>query len=350
MNNELRIIDANYNRCREGLRVMEEYCRFILDNEGLTARTKTVRHELSRLIDLIPVRDRLQQRNTPGDVGTSITLATEANRQSLESVLTAAVCRVSEALRAIEEYAKVSHPVVASGIEQLRYQCYDLEKVLFNALHQSRFFNVALYVILTEEYCRHNIIDTVKAVLAGGADCIQYRQKEFAGQQTLDTTLQIAELCREFDVLFIVNDRSDLALAARADGVHLGQDDLPPLAARNIMGQFAIIGRTCHNLDEIAQARHENIDYIGIGSIFGSATKPSVPRTGTDFISAARKLYNGPIVAIGGVTSDNAALAIGAGADAVAVCQAITAEDDPRKATESIKSVLKLKKQNICTE
>ncbi|MBN2063381.1 MAG: thiamine phosphate synthase [Sedimentisphaerales bacterium] len=350
MNNELRIIDANYNRCREGLRVMEEYCRFIIDNEDLTARTKVVRHELSRLIDLIPAQARLQQRNTPGDVGTAITLDSEASRQSLFSVLTAATCRVSEALRAIEEFAKISYPIVASGIEQLRYQCYDLEKMLFASFQRRRVSEVALYVILTEEYCRHNIIDTAKAVLAGGADCIQYRQKEFAGQQTLDTTLLIAELCREFDALFIVNDRSDLALASRADGVHLGQDDLPPLAARSIMGQFAILGRTCHNLDEVAQARHENIDYIGIGSIFGSATKPSVPQTGTDFISAARKLYQGAIVAIGGVTADNAALAINAGADAVCVCQAITAQDDPRKATESIKSVLKRNKHNICTE
>lgn len=339
-----RIIDANFNRGREGLRVMEEYARFGINDSVLSERLKSARHELCRLIAVLPQRKLLDNRDTPGDVGTNISLASEGRRDNIESVLKAASARVCEALRAIEEYSKTSnYPQISAGIEQLRYTVYELEKTLLGRIARCRFDTVELCVLITEEFCRIKPVETARDILQAGADCIQYREKELLGRQTVDTALAIAELCREYKAILIINDRCDLAGACEADGVHLGQSDLPPAIARNLLGFSAILGRTCHNLDEVSVAKTEDIDYIGIGSIFGSLTKPEIVKTGTKFITDARKIYDGPIIAIGGVTEDNAHEAIEAGATGVAVCQAIISAENPAQATENMKKILRKK-------
>ncbi len=343
-----RIIDANFNRSREGLRVMEEYARFALNDSSLTEKIKNIRHQLAQLVGKLPQRKLLDNRDTPGDVGTTITLESEARRDNIISVIKAASSRVSEALRAIEEYTKTSsHPEIATGIEQLRYLSYELEKQLIGKITRKKFNNVALYVLITEELCRLSPVETAREILKAGVDCIQYREKDILGQQTIDQLLSIAELCRENDSMLIINDRCDLAQISISDGAHLGQSDIPPAYARELLGFSAIIGRTCHNLDEVSTAKTEDVDYIGIGSIFGSPTKPEVPKTGTKFISDTRKLYRGPIIAIGGVTKDNAAEAILAGADGVAVCQSIISAANPAKAAEDMKNTLTNAKKQI---
>ena len=339
-NSIYRIIDANFNRSREGLRVLEEYARFILDDQQLTEKFKSARHELCRLIGTLNAKDLLDSRDTPGDVGTEVALASEAKRDNVSSVVKAAAARLSEALRAIEEYAKTIAPDVASGIEQLRYQGYELEKQIFAKISRKRFDNVNLYVLITADLCKLDPVETAKQILEAGTDCIQLREKEMLGQQTIDMTCEISELCNRHNALLIINDRCDLAAVSKAHGVHLGMNDLPPEPARMIVGTSSIIGRTCHNLDEVSSTNSEDIDYIGIGSIFGSETKPDIPKTGTQFIEKAKKIIKYPIVAIGGVTDKNAADAISAGAQAVAVCQNIISSDNPGKAAEKVRKVI----------
>ena len=160
------------------------------------------------------------------------------------------------------------------------------------------------------------------------------------GNETLELACNIAELCKKHNALLIINDRCDLAAISGAHGVHLGMNDLPPEPARKIIGTSAIIGRTCHNLDEVSNTNSEDIDYIGIGSIFGSETKPDIPKTGTEFITTTKKITKHPIVAIGGVTDKNAAEAVSAGAQAVAVCQNVISADNPGKAAEKIRKAI----------
>ena len=340
MDKVFRIIDANYNRAREGLRVMEECARFILDNTELTSSIKSARHALSSLIGQLPNELLTDNRDTPGDVGTELTLPTETSRKDLNSVIKAAAGRLSEALRAIEEYSKLSCPEISAGIEKVRYQGYELEKQLISLYARNDFNNVKLYVLITEEYCKYDPIKTAELILKGGTDCIQYREKELNGNTTISIAKELMDLCSQYNAKLIINDRCDLTLACRAHGVHLGQDDLPPAIAREILGPSSIIGQTCHNLDEVSAAKNVDIDYIGIGSIFGSQTKPGVEKTGTEYIRSARKIYDKPIIAIGGVNKDNAAEAIEAGADGVAVCQAIISASDPQAAAEQIKTAI----------
>ncbi len=339
-NSILRIIDANFNRSREGLRVLEEYARFILDDQPLTESFKSARHELCRLIGKLNAADLLDSRDTPGDVGTTVSLASETNRENISAVVKAAAARLSEALRAIEEYAKTFAPEVSAGIEKLRYHGYELEKQIFARISRKKFDKVRLYVLITGELCKFDPVETARLILEAGTDCIQYREKELLGSETLDTACAIAELCKTNNALFIINDRCDLAAISNAHGVHLGMNDLPPGPARKIVGSSSIIGRTCHNLDEVSITNDEDIDYIGIGSIFGSETKPDIPKTGTDFIEKTRKITQNPIVAIGGVTDKNAADAIAAGAQAVAVCQNIISADNPAIAAEKVRKAI----------
>ena len=342
-NSIYRIIDANFNRSREGLRVLEEYARFILNDKQLTESFKSARHALCKHIGTLNLSDLLDSRDTPGDVGTAVTLASEAKRDNTGAIVKAAAARLSEALRAIEEYAKNIAPEISSNIERLRYQSYELEKQIFARITRKRFDKVKLYVLITAELCKHPPIETARQILEAGTDCIQFREKEMLGQETLDTACAILELCNKHDALLLINDRCDLTAVSNAHGVHLGMNDLPPEPARKIIGTSSIIGRTCHNLDEVSCTNSEDIDYIGIGSIFGSETKPDIPKTGTEFIEQTRKITQHPIVAIGGITDINAADAISAGAQAVAVCQNIISAENPGKAAEKIKTLI----QNI---
>ncbi len=177
MPNVKRILDANANRAREALRVMEEAARFVLDDEALTADIKQLRHDLASALAMLHGLEAA--RNTPGDVGTSITTASERQRESVAQVVTAAGKRLSEALRAMEEYGKAINGEFAGQIEQLRYRGYDLEQRLDRALASGKPRQWRLCVLVSEALCvHHSWHDVAKACVEGGADCIQLREKE----------------------------------------------------------------------------------------------------------------------------------------------------------------------------
>ena len=341
INNQLRIVDANFNRAREALRVIEDYARFVLDDTYLTGLAKQLRHDLCDCINQLPTPRPITERDILGDVGTSI--ATDAEKQRLDAlmVVTAATRRLTEALRSLEEYCKIESSQIGEKLESLRYRAYDLEKrVILRAKPVKQFIDVRLYVIITENLCRKAVLEVVREVLAGGADCIQLREKDKSDRQILDLGSQIAGLCHESKALFIMNDRPDLAVLAGADGVHLGQDDLTINQARKIILSRMIVGKSAHNLSEARLALDEDPDYLAVGSIFASGTKPDVSVAGTELIQEVKKLYNGPIIAIGGITPDNAQMAIAAGASGIAVCQAVLGVDSPKTACRNIRQKL----------
>ena len=338
--NLIRLLDANFNRAREALRVMEDCARFVLDDPALSNTAKQARHDLCTAMRVYADADLLACRDTPGDVGTGLTGSNESVRADMNNVILAAGRRLSEALRCLEEYSKLDQPACAAAIEAVRYRGYDLEKCLIEVLTgTARFAKVRLYVLLTAALCRRSLLDTARAAIDGGADCLQLREKDMTAQTLLKTAAELSDLCKRNDVLLFINDRTDIAATAGADGVHLGLDDLSVTQARRLAPTL-MTGSTAHSTDEAREAKNQRPTYIALGSIFGSPTKPDVPRTGTDLIRDVRAFYDGPLVAIGGVTETNAAAAIAAGATSVAVCDAVIATENPDRAAAAIRKRL----------
>ena len=337
----LRLLDANFNRAREALRVLEDYARFILNDGPLSRSAKTMRHDLSRIVSGLGGEALAVSRDTPHDVGTQISTASERRRADALAVIQAAAKRLTEALRCLEEYGKIDSADLGSELEALRYRAYELERqILLRANVSARLADIRLYVLLTEELCSGPILEVARAVLAGGADCIQLRQKDVPDAELLRLATAVSELCHQAGAMFIVNDRPDLAVLADADGVHLGQGDLPVSEARRVMGARMVAGRSTHSLQEAQAAIKEGADYIAVGSIYPSRTKPGVAAAGTKLLQQIRDICERPIIAIGGINTDNAHAALTAGATAVAVCQAVIADAQPGEAARRIKQGL----------
>ena len=182
--------------------------------------------------------------------------------------------------------------------------------------------------------------EQVKLLSLGGATLIQLREKRLSALQFYEQAKAAVATARETGAQLIVNDRVDVALAAGAKGVHLGQDDLPPEAARRLIGNEAVIGYSTHNVEQAQKALTLPIDYIAIGPIFETATKSDTsPTLGLDGLKAVRKIVGSvPIVAIGGVSHANARAVIEAGADAVAIISALLS--DPDRIIEATRTLL----------
>jgi thiamine-phosphate pyrophosphorylase len=207
--------------------------------------------------------------------------------------------------------------------------------------------------VITPDACRLCVItdpslarglshfDIAMRAVDGGASMIQLRDKMTGPRQLLSEAREIARLCRARGVCFIVNDRLDLALAADADGVHLGQDDLPPKAARTILGRDKFLGVSTHSLEQAIWAAEQGADYLGIGPIFATGTKATgyEPR-GCDIIRQLRTRIDLPLVAIGGITLSNVGEIVRAGATGVAVISAIVGADDITAATAAFATAI----------
>ncbi|HZY31658.1 MAG TPA: thiamine phosphate synthase [Candidatus Methylomirabilis sp.] len=179
-------------------------------------------------------------------------------------------------------------------------------------------------------------VDIARCALEGGATMIQLRDKSAGLRGLLPQAREIASLCRSRGAHFIVNDRSDLALAVDADGVHLGQNDVPPMAARAALGPGKILGVSTHSLEQAVRAAKEGADYLGIGPIFPTTTKVTgYAAVNCDTIRLVRARIDLPLVAIGGISVSNVAGVIQAGATGVAVISAIVGADDIREATRA---------------
>ena len=323
------------------MRVLEDFARFVLDDGDLSGLAKRLRHDLSDCIGSLDMPELLASRDTPGDVGTSISTVSELSRADVASVVFAAAKRLSEALRCLAEYTKIHDGQLAGRIELIRYRSYDLEKRLSGRIQLAdRFAGVGLYVLLSSRFCAGDILQVAEQVLAGGADCIQLREKDISDAELLELATAVSRLCRQSGVLFVMNDRVDITVLSGADGVHLGQGDLPIAAARRLLPSHVAIGKSTHSIAEATGAIAASADYLAVGSIFASGTKPDVNQSGPALITRIRELCGRrrPIIAIGGITAENAASVIAAGATGVAVCQSVTAAADPTAAAAAIKS------------
>ncbi|MEX2214359.1 MAG: thiamine phosphate synthase [Phycisphaeraceae bacterium] len=328
----LRILDANANRAREALRVMEEAARFILDDEKLMRRLKELRHDLATTMCGVPGLEA--NRDTTGDVGTTVSTPTEQSRESVVDVAIAAGKRLSEALRSIEEYGKtlgdrVGPSGFASAIEKLRYRGYILEQNLTQALGTGRARQWRLCVLLTESLCtQRSWKDVLAAALDGGADCIQLREKELDAGWLMERASFIVEQCRS-RASVIINDRPDIALLSGADGVHLGQTDLSVAHVRRLAGKQLLIGVSTSNLSQAKRALAEGADYCGVGPMFATTTKHKPVLAGPDYLRQYLEWNRLPHLAIGGITAENLPELVAAGVQGIAVSSSVCGAADP---------------------
>jgi thiamine-phosphate pyrophosphorylase len=187
-------------------------------------------------------------------------------------------------------------------------------------------------VLLTESLCGKPWRETLEAVIRGGAGCVQLREKSLEGRALLERAHAVRELTRRRGVLFAMNDRPDIARLADADIIHVGQDDLAVRDVRRIVGGAMLVGKSTHTIEQFEAALRESPDYLAVGPMFDSPTKPQPHIAGPQTLAAARAKTELPLVAIGGITAANTQQVWSAGADCVAACAAVISADDPEAA------------------
>ncbi len=328
-----RILDANLDRAREGLRIIEEWCRFGLNDSETATLCKSLRQELAtwHTYQLRTARD------TPNDPTTDITHPNEAERANIESLLQANLCRVEEALRVLEEYGKLYDAEFSSTMKQMRYQVYTLESELLGQSRWQLLEEAKLYLVTSPV---ENFLTVVESALQGGLTLVQYRHKDDEDMTKLREAYKLKQLCNNYDALFIINDRIDLAVAVDADGVHLGQTDFPVALARQMLGQSKIIGKSTTNPQEMAQAISDGADYIGVGPVYATPTKADKKPAGLEYVKYAKNHATIPWFAIGGIDNENLPEVIEAGAERVAVVRAIMEAENPDIATRKLLNLL----------
>jgi thiamine-phosphate pyrophosphorylase len=325
-----RVLDVNFNRARESLRVLDDYCRFVLDDAVLTGHVKSLRHALAAASELLPKGLLLSARETLRDVGTTVTTEGEYDRQSPAQVASINLKRLQESFRSLEEFGKVFSPELGRQLESLRYGVYTLERaVVGGGESRQRLADARLYVLLTGSQCVAAMDWVIEQAAAGGANVFQLREKSLPDAEFIERARNVRRWTRKAGALFIVNDRPDIAKLSDADGVHLGQDDLSVKDARRILGHGPLIGISTHSLEQVRRAVLDGADYIGIGPTFPSSTKQFNAFPGLDFVRAASAETSLPAFALGGVGLSNVAQAVAAGAKRIAVSSALATAEDP---------------------
>jgi thiamine-phosphate diphosphorylase len=197
---------------------------------------------------------------------------------------------------------------------------------------------LAVYLVADPDQTDRDLIDVVEQALAGGTTCVQLRAKRSTDRETLHLARALKQRCDTVGALFIVNDRIDLALAAGAGGAHLGVDDLPVREARRLAGDRFVIGYSPETDEQTVQARDDGADYLGVGPVYGTASKDDAGQPiGLDTIRRRAELAGIPIIGIGGITPENAVDVVAAGAVGVAVVGAIVRADDPREVARRLR-------------
>jgi len=244
-------------------------------------------------------------------------------------------------LRSLEEFGKTVSPDLGPAIEQLRYRSYTLEQAAFlGASARGRLVGVRLCLLLTGLQCVRSLEETVKEATAGGVDMIQLREKDLSDRELLKKAHETCGWAREAGALFIVNDRPDVARLVEADGVHLGQDDLPVKEARRILGADALIGVSAHSIEQVRQAILDGASYLGVGPTFPSRTKKFSEYPGLDFVRAVAAETMLPAFVIGGVNLETIGAAAAAGARRAAVSQVLCQAENPRAVAEALRQAL----------
>ncbi|MFA6448837.1 MAG: thiamine phosphate synthase [bacterium] len=346
-----RALDANLNRAVEGVRVAEDVVRFGHDDGALAARFRKVRHGLRAAAGMLPggAEALVAARDSRGDVARNAPPVAASQKRD---VLAVNLKRAQEAARVLEEISKQFSTAAAAQFGEMRFNLYDLERDAaryFGSIGGPRRMPKTpfLYAVASyEDFYSGGSFKTLKALLSAGAGMIQLRDKNVEDKERLARALRVGRYFKNKNSLFVVNDRVDLALAAGSDVVHLGQDDLPVAEGRKIAGDKLLIGFSSHSYAQAMKGLEQKPDYLAVGPIFSSPTKPGgKPVTPKLIERVAAKAGDIPIVAIGGITVGNTEQVFDAGASGAAMISALTGSRDLEKTLASINEIIERKRR-----
>lgn len=327
----LRIIDANTNRIGEGLRLLEEYARMVLNDTGITQQLKNLRHTAVSL----PVEIQtglLAARDSAGDVGRSMNVPGEEKRRGIPEMVIANAKRVQESLRVMEELAKTAGSELdPEKYRKARFSLYTVEKELmlklrrYDKLEKLR----GLYVIIDAAFLRgRDPAGLALEIIQSGVTVLQYRDKINSPGDRLINAGKIKAACAGTGTIFIINDSLETALAVDAGGLHIGQDDIPCDVARRLLPADKVLGVSVRTAAEALKARDQGADHLGVGAIYATSTKDDASVVGPARITEIRQAVDMPVVAIGGISVENIGDVMKAGADSAAVISAVLGADD----------------------
>jgi thiamine-phosphate pyrophosphorylase len=341
----LRLLDANLNRSSEGLRVLEDVARFVADDVSLSRDLRLARHSLADMGKGLDV-EMLSARDTVNDVGRESGLRVEGERDLL-SVIRANAKRAEESLRVIEELARfpdAPRTVDVAVAERLRYLVYDFEKRLTGrVLRSERTGNLrGLYVVVDRQAAGARALAGIaEEAIDGGASVIQLRDKKSERGEVYREALEVAAVCRQKGAAFIMNDYADIAALVDADGLHIGQCDLPVASVRSLLPLRALVGVSCETEAEIERALEDGADYVAVGAVFPTTQKEVQRVTGLGLVHWSRERIGAvPLVAIGGIGLENVESVIESGADAAAVIGAVVMQPDVRHAAAEMSAAI----------
>ncbi len=372
-----RILDAALNRAGEGLRVVEDYVRFVLDSPHLTSEVKSLRHELTLAAAAISSEDRHAARDTQRDVGATVSTESENQRSDAWHVCSASLKRTEQSLRSIEEFGKLLDPMLARKAETLRYRLYTLEAAIdTNRSSNERLAEVTLCVLLDGCGSLQQFEKIVTELVEARVGMIQLRDKNLDDRELVGRARSLVSITRRRDLepirkpsgtvpnlrslrsklglspfdrrfsdrllletendraagprtLAVINDRADIAAAVHADGVHLGQEDISVKDARSIVGTRMLVGVSTHNIEQARIAVLDGANYLGAGPTFPSSTKSFEAFAGLDYLRQLATEIRLPAFAIGGIRAENLDEVLKTGFTRVAVSAAVTAAEKP---------------------
>ncbi len=339
-----RIIDVNINRATEAARVLEEIARFELNEKDLAEKLKNLRHKISTSCEKHYAL-LLASRDTENDIGVDILNPTK--KTSIENIFKANIKRLQQALRALAEYSVSLSSECKNVYETARYESYTIERLMWEKLamkiNHFKLKDKKLYLVTNSDKFENDndFLDAIAAALQGGVQIVQLREKRRPANEIIELGKKIRILCSEFDALFVINDRIDIAQIVEADGVHLGQDDIKIDYARKILGENFIIGISTHEPKQAEDAVKNGADYIGVGPVFATPTKAGRTPVGLDYVKWASGNIKIPFYAIGGIDETNCEEVINTGACRIAVVRAIMNASNPKVAAEKIRGYLK---------
>ncbi len=345
MDKLFRIIDANINRVSEGIRVLEDIGRFYYNNKPVSQELKILRHNIRKSI-MSHIIECIEERDSANDVGVASSMELNIDKkENMLQLITGNFKRIQEGLRVVEENLKVLGYYDASKLyESFRFKSYNIEKEYFKLYKKAikeNVLNTDLYCLTSEEFSNgRSNIEVVKAMIDSGIKVIQYREKNKTLLEMYNECMKIRELTKASDVTFIVNDNIDIAVLVKADGVHIGQDDIPIEGVRQIVGEDMIIGISTHSPVQALDAIKRGADYIGVGPIYRTFTKKNVcDPVGLEYLDFVVKNTNIPFVAIGGIKVHNMDEVISHGANCIAMVTEIVGAEDICKKIREIRTL-----------
>ncbi len=334
-----RLIDANFNRAKEAIRVLEDICRFYLLNKNFSHQLRNFRHTIDKLIDnheeYIQIINTRETNIDPGR-----TFFVRQLQSSIHDVALSNIQRLQEALRSLEEIYKTISIVKSNRCMKIRFSVYDFAKIFLSCLVKDKIPDILLYIIGDiKKWFNKNIY---RKILQKKLFFVQFREETSSDNYTYRYLKIFTDYAHSKGVKVIVNNRCDLCLSVSTDGIHIGENDLPIEQSRQIVGYNKYIGYTTHSIEKILKMKDNvNIDYISFGTIFKSKTKKNRPFYGENILRDLQslKLDKQPIL-VGGINADNIEIILKNGFSKVAVSNAIFSSDNPLKEIDKFFNIM----------